>query len=330
MRLFPFAFATLLPTALLIPGAMWGGFWIWAALLSIFLLWIFMDRLTVLAPSGHDFPAGDGLLALLGATQFAHLSLALYALTQTLSGVDWIVALVAFGLYFGQIGNPTAHELIHRSDRRLSGLGQAIFIAFLFGHHTSAHRLVHHTHVATPGDPNSARRGQGFWRFLPRAWIGSFRAGYAAEQAMRARAGGRRRNPYPVYVLGGAACLVLSFAVFGWGGPLTYLILAAHAQSQLLVADYVQHYGLRREKLASGRYEPVSERHSWNAVGWYSSAMTLNASRHSDHHTHPSRPYPQLILPDQAPLLPAPLPMMAILALFPRLWRRVMDPRLPG
>lgn len=331
MRLYAFAFATLLPAALLVAGVFWGGWWLRAAPLSVGLLWLAMDRLTVLAPrEGGEFPAGDGLLALLGLLQLVFLPLALWALTARLSGGDWVWGLVGFGLYFGQVGNPAAHELIHRSNRWLNGLGVAVYTAFLFGHHVSAHRLVHHVHVGTPADPNSARRGQGYWRFLPRAWIGSFRAGLAAERALCARASGPRRNPYRVYVGGAAALMVIALAACGWAGVLGYLLLAAHAQSQLLLSDYVQHYGLRRAQDASGRFEPVGPRHSWNAAGWYSSAVTLNAPRHSDHHTHPARPYPRLILPDGAPMLPAPLPAMAVLALVPPLWRKVMDPRLPG
>jgi len=329
MRLAAFAIATLTPAVLLIFGALWGGLWIWAALVSVAFLWLFMDVLTALAPAEGEFPAGDGLLALLGCLQFSHLILALWALTERLHGLDWFAGLVAFGLFFGQIGNPAAHELIHRADKRLMRLGQLIYIAFLFGHHSSAHRLVHHIHVATPEDPNSARKGLGFWRFLPRAWIGSFRAGYAAEQAMSARAQGKRVNPYFWYVTGEFACIVAVLIVFGWLGLLAYLLMAAHAQSQLLVSDYVQHYGLRRRPQPGGRFEPVGPQHSWNARGWYSSAMMLNAPRHSDHHAHPSRPYPQLTLPPEAPLLPAPLPAMALIALVPPLWRRVMNPRLP-
>jgi alkane 1-monooxygenase len=51
----------------------------------------------------------------------------------------------------------------------------------------------------------------------------------------------------------------------------------------------------------------------------------LNAPRHSDHHAHPSRPYAVLRLSD-GPLLPRSLPVMAGVALFPRRWRRMMDP----
>ena len=93
------------------------------------------------------------------------------------------------------------------------------------------------------------------------------------------------------------------------------------------MSDYVQHYGLSRTKGPDGRFEPVAARHSWNAPHWFSSALMLNAPRHSDHHARPARPFPQLTLPDGAPTLPRSLPVMACVALYPRLWRRVMDRR---
>ena len=57
--------------------------------------------------------------------------------------------------------------------------------------------------------------------------------------------------------------------------------------------------------------------------------MMLNAPRHSDHHAHPARPFPQLSLPpgDAAPRLPRSLPVMACVACVPPLWRRMMDRR---
>jgi len=330
MRLAGFAFATLIPALFLALGASQGGPWIWLALVSITVLWLLMDRLTALAPSEGEFPAGNGLLVCLGLLQLAYLPLAIWALTGRLNGLEWVAGLVAFGLFFGQIGNSVAHELIHRADKHLMRLGKSIYIAFLFGHHISAHRMVHHTHVGTRDDPNTARKGLGFWRFLPRAWIGSFKAGYAAEQSLTARANGRRANPYRQYIGGALVLILAALVVFGWKGLFIYLLIAAHIQSQLLVSDYVQHYGLARRLLADGRHEPVGPQHSWNAAGWYSSAMMLNAPRHSDHHTHPSRPYPQLVLPPEAPLLPAPLPAMSVVALVPPLWRAVMDPRIPN
>jgi alkane 1-monooxygenase len=106
--------------------------------------------------------------------------------------------------------------------------------------------------------------------------------------------------------------------------------LALHAQVQLMLSDYVQHYGLTRATRDDGRLEPVAARHSWNAPQWFSSAMMLNAPRHSDHHAHPARAYPALRLPtaQEAPHLPWPLPVACTLALFPPLWKRAIRPHL--
>jgi alkane 1-monooxygenase len=90
------------------------------------------------------------------------------------------------------------------------------------------------------------------------------------------------------------------------------------------MADYIQHYGLRRALTTSGKPEPVENAHSWNAPHWFSSSLMVNAPRHSDHHMNPARPYPALRLCDSMPMLPHSLPVMAVIALFPPLWRRVM------
>jgi alkane 1-monooxygenase len=124
--------------------------------------------------------------------------------------------------------------------------------------------------------------------------------------------------------------MAVAFAVAGWAGVAVWAGLAFHAQVQLMLSDYVQHYGLTRRVLADGRLEPVGPRHSWNAPHWFSSALMLNAPRHSDHHAHPARAYPALRLPgpDAAPRLPWPLPVACTIALVPSLWRRGIGPHL--
>ena len=122
--------------------------------------------------------------------------------------------------------------------------------------------------------------------------------------------------------------LGLAWLLAGGAGMLALFGLCAYAQAQLLLSDYVQHYGLRRRELAPGRREPVGPQHSWNAPMPASSALMLNAPRHSDHHARPARPYPGLEIDrDAMPILPHALPVMAVLALIPPVWRRLMDPR---
>lgn len=204
-----------------------------------------------------------------------------------------------------------------------------IYITLLFGHHTSAHVLVHHRYVATAYDPNTSRKGESLYRYIIRAWAGSFRAGYIAEVSRLSKIDRPAwRNPYVIYVGGAIMCLIAAYTFGGLSAIFAYLGLCAHAQLQLLMSDYVQHYGLERAQDPTGRYVPVTDRHSWNSPHWFSSILMLNATHHSDHHTHPNRPYPALTIPTQAPMLPHPLPVMASIALAPSLWRRIMDPRV--
>ena len=357
-----FAAASLAPVALLLLGLAGGSAWFAAALVYLTAWTVLADRLAprrlpdarpdapgitaqpAAAPdpdTGPDltpapdpdtdaqpdaaFPASDALLVTLGLAHLVLMALAVRFIggPGEAGPAARLLAFMAFGLHFGQVSNPAAHELIHSRRRALHRLGTAVYVTLLFGHHASAHRLVHHVHVATAADPNTARRGESFYAFAPRAWIGSFRAGRAAEAA-RPRKG---PHPYLAHGIGTAACLVLA-ATLGPGGVLAWVALALHATAQLLLSDYVQHYGLVRARLPDGRVEPVSARHAWNAAQPFSAALMLNAPRHSDHHSHPGRAYPALGLPEAGLVLPRSLPVMAAAALVPPLWRRMMDPRL--
>ncbi|MDR5652501.1 alkane 1-monooxygenase [Ruixingdingia sedimenti] len=326
-----FAAATLAPVVLLGLGILFGGPWAAGALVYMTVLSFTLDRLIARAlpeaPEGAEFPAADALSAVLALAHLALVPAVVWAVAgdSGLSGAARVALAAGAGLWFGQVSNSNAHELIHRSDRRLYRLGVAVYVSLLYGQHVSAHRLVHHRHVATDADPNSARRGESFYAFAARAWPAEFRAGRAAESALRK---GRGLHPYAVY-LGGAALWVAGIAwAFGWRGLLVYLALAAYAQAQLLLSDYVQHYGLRRALLPSGRFEPVGPGHSWDARPPFTAALMLNAPRHADHHAHPARPYPALRLPAGAAVLPHGLPVMAVLALAPPVWFRLMDRRL--
>ncbi|NPD16906.1 alkane 1-monooxygenase [Xinfangfangia sp. D13-10-4-6] len=351
-----FALAAMTPVPLLLLGAIFGGTWIWAGFLYMAVLSLILDQLIPHVAGhgedGQEFPGADILLAAIGVSALVLLPVAVWAIAGAsgLSTGQRVLLFFGAGFWLGQVGHPAAHELIHRSNRVLFRLGRAFYGAILFGQHASAHRLVHHRFVATDQDPNSAREGESFYHFAPRAWIGSFLQGWQAEDELRERARqnalreagangpgkakrqGQRKHqglhPYLIYAIGAVISLSMGMAVAGPFGAATWVLLALHAQMQVLVSDYVQHYGLRRRLRPDGRPEPVSARHSWNTAHWFSSAMMLNAPRHSDHHMHPSRPYPALRLPDEAPRLPWPLPLACSLAFLPRTWRRAIRPHL--
>lgn len=327
-----FTIATTLPIALIAVGALLGGWWVALSLIYLTGLTFTLDTLvkTVTPPdTGTEFPAADRLSVALAVAHFPLLGLVVYGLSHSTLGLAEKAALfLAAGMYFGQVGNSNAHELIHRGARGLHWLGMWVYVSLLFGHHTSAHVLVHHRHVATQSDPNTSRFGESYYAYAIRAWTGSFILGYHAEKTRLARIGRPAwRNPYLIYVGGAVLMVAIATLIGGMKGAALYVLLACYAQSQLLLSDYVQHYGLKRAAQDNGKPEPVGPCHSWNSPHWFSSALMLNAPRHSDHHAHPNRPYPALGLPDDIPMLPRSLPTMATLALFPSRWFRVMDPR---
>ncbi len=94
--------------------------------------------------------------------------------------------------------------------------------------------------------------------------------------------------------------------------------------------NYVEHYGLRRERRADGRFERVLPAHSWNSNHPIGRAVLFELTRHSDHHANARRPYAVLRHFDESPQLPTGYPGMVVLALVPPLYFAVMHPLLDG
>ena len=329
-----FAFASLFPALLLVPACAFGGVLPLASVFSITVLVFILDRITNAKPIEVSNENGHGLSLLIGVAHFVGLTTCVWGIAQAehLSTSDKVLIFIGAGLWLGQVSNSNAHELIHRTSRGPRRLGIAIYCSLLFGHHASAHPKVHHVHAGTDRDPNSARSGEGFYHFLMRAWLGGFQEGLMAEKIARAGAKqvlSRGSHPYVGYITGGVLTVLASLIIGGFTGLVALLAIAAYAQIQLFLSDYVQHYGLRRKMLEDGRFEPIGPNHSWNTPHWYSSAMMLNAPRNSDHHTRPSRNFPSLELDESTmPILPQPLHVMDCLALVPNIWCRVMDHRV--
>ncbi|PWK61103.1 alkane 1-monooxygenase [Roseicyclus mahoneyensis] len=328
-----YAIVTLIPALLIALGATVWGFGGVLALIWLTLVAAGMDRLLdppVLDDHDHA-PWSDRLALGLGVIHFALVPLVLLALGDPrLSFGETLALLFATASFMGQVSHPNAHELIHRKTALSRGIGAAVYTSVGFGHHVSAHRLVHHRHVGTPDDPSTPLPGESFWAYLPRAWRGSFEAGLACEVdrlERRGLSGLSAHNPYVVWVGGAALSLVIALVLAGVGGALALIVLAALFGGQVLMSDYIQHYGLQRLELPNGRVEPVAPHHSWNAPRGFSSYLMMNAPAHSEHHMHPDRPYDRLDPQADVPTLPWSLPVMATLAMVPSVWHRVMDRR---
>ena len=77
----------------------------------------------------------------------------------------------AVGLSGGSIGITTAHELIHRQNKFMRGIGVFLLVLCCYGHFRIEHIYGHHRNVATKEDPATARRGENFYFYFIRCVI---------------------------------------------------------------------------------------------------------------------------------------------------------------
>jgi alkane 1-monooxygenase len=235
----------------------------------------------------------------------------------------------------GGVGINTAHEMGHKKDSLERWLSKITLAQTCYGHFYIEHNRGHHVRVATPEDPASARFGETFWEFLPRSVFGSLKSAWELE-ASRLRRGGRSpwdpRTYWTNDVLNAWAMSVALYgvliAVFGVA-LIPYVVISAVFGFTLLeTVNYLEHYGLLRQKLTNGRYERCTPVHSWNSDHIVTNLFLYHLQRHSDHHANPTRRYQTLRSMEGAPNLPSGYASMIALTYVPALWRKVMDHRV--
>jgi alkane 1-monooxygenase len=226
------------------------------------------------------------------------------------------------------IGINTAHELGHKKEEYERWFARAALAQTFYGHFFIEHNRGHHVRVATPEDPASGRLGETVWEFMPRTVTGSLKSAWELEKKRFARL---KTSHWSIKndVLNAWA-----FSVVLWGGLmiafgweiLPYLVLQGVVGIWLLESvNYLEHYGMKRQKLESGRYERVKPSHSWNSNNIGTNVLLYHLQRHSDHHANPTRRYQALRDFKEAPVLPTGYAGMIVLSWVPQIWRSVMD-----
>ncbi len=225
----------------------------------------------------------------------------------------------------------TAHELGHKASPWLRGLSLLALAPTAYGHFLVEHNEGHHVRVATPEDPASARLFESFWRFLPRSVIGGVVSAWAIESSRLRKKGAWRIGPQNRILLGLLLTAALYAALLGWAGLEVWPYLLAQAVigfSLLEVINYIEHYGLLRQRGPDGRYEPVKPEHSWNSNRRVTNILLFQLQRHADHHANPKRSYPVLRNFEGAPQLPTGYASLVPVALIPWWWFSMMNHRV--
>lgn len=253
-----------------------------------------------------------------------------FVAAEPLSLNGYIAVLVANGL-MGAGALNTAHEVGHRRDKTSINVARYLLCLCGMGHFRIEHNLGHHVEVATKDDSATAMMGENFYAFVLHELPGGFKRAWRIEKT-RLHRKGRSAFSFGNEVLVNSLITLAIYSsltvIFGLI-VLPYLIGGALLSNLMLSsANYIEHYGLIRQKRDDGKYERVQPHHSWNANHIVSNLLMFHLQRHSDHHAHAERPYQCLRHFDSSPQLPAGYFTMFIAAWTPPLWFWVMDKRV--
>ena len=251
-------------------------------------------------------------------------------MTQDLAWFQMLGVLLSTGVING-VGINTAHELGHKTNSLERWMAKLTLAPVAYGHFFIEHNKGHHKHVATPEDPASSAMGETLYQFLPRTFAGSLKSAWKIEAERLTRLG------KPVWSLDNEnlqawSMTVVLFAALtvwlGWPALIFLVVQAVYGASLLEVVNYLEHYGLARQKLADGRYERCQPRHSWNSNHVVTNLLLYQLQRHSDHHANPTRRFQALRHFEDSPQLPSGYASMILAAYFPLVFFKLMDHRV--
>ena len=250
--------------------------------------------------------------------------------TNDLSWWAILVTAIIAGGYSG-LGINTAHELGHKQTGIEQLLAKITLAVPAYGHFCVEHNRGHHVLVATPDDPASSRLGESIYAFTLREIPGTFTRGWNLEKSRLNKQGKSTWSIHNDILQSYLMSAVLQGGLIYAFGLVMLPFLAVHnfwGWYQLTSANYIEHYGLLREKKDTGRYERCQPHHSWNANYIVTNLALFHLQRHSDHHANPIRRYQSLRNFKDIPELPNGYYGMYLLAYIPWLWYRVMDHRV--
>jgi len=255
---------------------------------------------------------------------------AIWVGTQDLPWWGFLALTIAVGFADGFAIN-TGHELGHKRTKLETTLAKIVLAVPAYGHFWIEHNRGHHRDVATPEDPASARMGESIYKFARREIPGAFHRAWMIEHERLCRKGVPVWSSHNEILQSYVLTIVMQvglIAAFGWI-MIPFLVIHNFFSWWVLTsANYIEHYGLLREKQADGKYERCQPHHSWNANHKYSNLLLFHLQRHSDHHANPTRRYQSLRHFEDLPQLPVGYYGMYIIAYIPALWFKILDARL--
>jgi len=234
-------------------------------------------------------------------------------------------------------GNGCIHELIHRPTFTEMNHGRLVLVFSNYNHFWIEHLWGHHKRVATDEDPASSAVNESFWTFIWKCLWMSLVSACRLEARFQARHGRSFWTIYNRILVPYFISFAIDFAVYHYFGASA---LGFHLLQSFLTAfltdnaNYIEHYGLRRNRLSDEKdewgwaceYERPGWMHAWNTGDRITNWLLFKIERHPDHHVNAGRPYQILRTYKESPTYPTGYAGMFVLSWFPPLFRMVMNP----
>lgn len=258
----------------------------------------------------------------------------IYVLSHySLATYETVGIVMSLGFVLSTMGINVGHELGHRSTRFETTISKLLYLPSHYIHFFIEHNRGHHKNVSTPLDPATAKKNQSLYSFWIQSVTGGYKGAWSIEnnrlktEGKALKSWNNQMVRFTIYQVAYWAILYTITTPF-----IASLVLISGVISFLLLEtiNYVEHYGLQRKLLPSGRYERVQARHSWNANYPFGRILLYELTRHSDHHFIASKKYQILDHHEEAPELPYGYPMSVILSTIPPIWYKVMNDRIPS
>ncbi len=289
-------------------GVLAGGPWVWTGV-ALLGIGIIVDTLTRKQTPGAGFDdAGETyaipglqngvMYGMLGAFALLQIVLAWrvweyvnavpisesmmlgLSIQSGITGTQLIGACLSSGIFAG-IGIIYGHELAHTK-------GFSFIIArwmmALSGkaHFCYAHVYNHHLELGHKDDPATAPRGRSIYAHLPLSGLGQSKFLFNMEKQRLERLNKSfltwENRWIRGYMMSLPTVLLFWFAG-GWIGIAALSTLWLIANFELEALNYLEHYGLIREK-----GQPIDYRHSWDNNTAFTSWFFIEIGRQADHH----------------------------------------------
>ena len=251
---------------------------------------------------------------------------------NTYETYEIIGLLFSLGILLATNAINVGHELGHRKNIFDRTLSKILFLPCLYMHFYLEHNLGHHKNVGTDEDPATAKYNQSLFHFWVQSVIKQYFNAWSIQLKLlkiEERNFFSIKNDMFYYIILQLLYLLGLFNLFGLSAVFYGVTIAVISFLFLETINYIEHYGLKRNRLPSGRYERVEKFHSWNSNHIVGRIVLYELTRHSDHHYKSSKKYQILENINESPQLPFGYPTSMLLSFFPPLWFYVMNKRVP-